>query len=270
MIMSDQRDGAQRRIAALQSAVEAARLEAIEHPLYASMTSVDRVRSFMSVHVFAVWDFMSLLKALQQRLTCVGVPWMPVGDPDCRRLINEIVLGEESDVFGGRPLSHFEMYLAAMDQAGADRAPLERFLGALGATGDVRASLAAAEVPEAAERFVRSTWEVVERGAAFELAAVFAFGREGLIPAMFDHVLEGEHCVPLLRDYLERHVELDEEVHTPMALRMVASLCGDDAGRWETAHRSVHAAIEARARMWDGILAALPAEPEEDGSLAVA
>ena len=173
-------------------------------------------------------------------------------------------------MFDGRPLSHFEMYLAAMDQAGADRAPLERFLGALAATGDVPAALAAAEVPEAAERFVRSPWEVVERGQVFELAAVFAFGRESLIPAMFDHVLEGEHCVPLLRDYLERHVELDEEVHTPVALRMVASLCGDDPERWATAHRSVLAALEARTRMWDGILAALPAEPEEDGSLAVA
>ena len=62
---------------------------------------------------------------------------IPVGDTLCRRLINEIVLGEESDQFDGRVLSHFEMYLAAMDQAGADRAPLERFLDALAATGDV-------------------------------------------------------------------------------------------------------------------------------------
>jgi hypothetical protein len=270
MMMSHPFDGGdQRRIAALQSHVEAARQAAIGHPLYASMTSVARVRSFMSVHVFAVWDFMSLLKALQQRLTCVEVPWMPVGDPRCRRLVNEIVLGEESDDFGGHALSHFEMYLAAMDQAGADRAPLERFLGALERTGDVVGSLTAAQVPEAAERFVRSTWEVVERGEAYELAAVFAFGRESLIPAMFAHVLEGEHCVPLLRDYLERHVELDEEVHTPLAMRMVATLCGDDPVRWTTAYRSVRAAIDARTRMWDGILAVLPAEPEED-DLAVA
>jgi Protein of unknown function (DUF3050) len=136
------------------------------------------VQSFMSVHVFAVWDFMSLLKALQQRLTCVEVPWSPRGDTLCRRLINEIVLGEESDQFDEGVLSHFEMYLRAMDQAGADRAPLEHFLAALAATGDVSRSLSHAGVPGAADQFVRSTWRVIDRGEAFELAAVFAFGRE--------------------------------------------------------------------------------------------
>jgi Protein of unknown function (DUF3050) len=81
---------------------------------------------------------------------------------------------------------------------------------------------------------------------------------------MFAHVLEGEHCMPLLRDYLVRHVQLDEEVHTPLAMRMVATLCGDDPARWAIARRAVLAALAARTRMWDGILAGLP-----DDDLAV-
>jgi hypothetical protein len=265
MVVSQRRDSESPPVAVLQSDVEVARQQAINHPLYASLTSVPRVQSFMSVHVFAVWDFMSLLKALQQRLTCVEVPWSPRGDTRCRRLINEIVLGEESDQFDERVLSHFEMYLAAMDQAGADRTPLERFLDALAATRDVPRSLAVAGVPDAAGQFVRSTWRVIDRGHAFELAAVFAFGRESLIPAMFAHVLEGEHCMPLLRDYLIRHVQLDEEVHTPLAMRMVATLCGDDHARWAIARRAVVDALAARTRMWDGIVAGLP-----DDDLAVA
>jgi DUF3050 family protein len=208
---------------------------------------------------------MSLLKALQQRLTCVEVPWSPRGDTLCRRLINEIVLGEESDQFDGNVLSHFEMYLAAMDQAGADRAPLERFLDALAATRDVPRALTLAGVPEPADQFVRSTWRVIDRGEPFELAAVFAFGRESLIPAMFTHVLEGDHCMPMLRDYLIRHVEIDEEVHTPLALRMVGTLCGDNPARWAIARRAVLDALAARTRMWDGIAAHLP-----DDDLAVA
>jgi hypothetical protein len=178
MVVSQRRDSESPLVAVLQSDVEVARHQAINHPLYASLTSVARVQSFMSVHVFAVWDFMSLLKALQQRLTCVEVPWSPRGDTLCRRLINEIVLGEESDQFDEGVLSHFEMYLRAMDQAGADRAPLEHFLAALAATGDVSRSLSHAGVPGAADQFVRSTWRVIDRGEAFELAAVFAFGRE--------------------------------------------------------------------------------------------
>jgi Protein of unknown function (DUF3050) len=260
MVVSERR-GEDRNITHLEADVEAARLRAVEHPLYRSMTSVERVCAFMSIHVFAVWDFMALLKTLQRQLTCVDVPWRPVGDPHVRRLINEIVLGEECDEVGGQVLSHFEMYLAAMDQAGADKRPVQRFLEALDSTGDVPMALALADVAEPAAQFVHSTWDVVARAEPFEVAAVFAFGRENLIPAMFAHVLEGEHCVPLLRDYLIRHIEVDEGVHTPLAMRMVSHLCGDDADRWATARRSVLDAIGARSRMWDGIVARLPHDP---------
>jgi Protein of unknown function (DUF3050) len=249
MVVS-QVQGEDRNIANLEADVEAARLRAVEHPLYRSMTSVDRVR-----------DFMSLLKTLQRQLTCVDVPWRPIGDAQVRRLINEIVLGEECDEVGGHVFSHFEMYLAAMDDAGADKAPVLRFLEALDSTGDVPVSLALADVPEPAAQFVRSTWEIVDRAEPFEVAAVFAFGRENLIPAMFAHVLEGKHCVPLLRDYLVRHIEVDEGVHTPLAMRMVSLLCGDDGDRWATARQSVLEAMRARSRMWDGILARLPHDP---------
>ncbi len=110
-----------RELRALLEAV-APYLDAVErHPLYRELSSLERLRRFQQYHVFAVWDFMCLLKALQQQLTCPTVPWLPVGDPEVRRLINEIVLGEESDELpGGRVLSHFELYLEAMRESGAD------------------------------------------------------------------------------------------------------------------------------------------------------
>lgn len=251
-------DGNDTRVATLQGDLANSRRETVEHPLYAALTSVPRVQAFMSLHVFAVWDFMSLLKALQQHLTCVEVPWIPRGDGLCRRLINDIVLVEESDECGDVILSHFELYLRAMDQAGADRRPINGFLDALGDGDDVLGAVKAARLPEPAAQFVRSTWETIDRSRTHELAAVFAFGRESLIPAMFTHVLEGEHCVPLLVDYLERHVEVDEEQHTPMAVQMVLELCGDDPDRWATARTAVLGAMAARRRLWDGILARLP------------
>ena len=88
------------------------------HPLYRSFHSVEDLRLFMESHVYAVWDFMSLLKTLHRGLTCVDTPWLPTSDASSRRLINEIVIGEESDEDEGQPLSHFELYLMVMQAAG--------------------------------------------------------------------------------------------------------------------------------------------------------
>ena len=74
------------------------RKELINHPLYARLNSEQAIANFMETHVYAVWDFMSLVKALQIDLTSVKLPWVPTKDNVSRRLINEIVLGEESDI----------------------------------------------------------------------------------------------------------------------------------------------------------------------------
>jgi hypothetical protein len=48
--------------------------EVKNHALYASVTDDRILRVLMRAHEFAVWDFQSLLKALQRELTCVEVP----------------------------------------------------------------------------------------------------------------------------------------------------------------------------------------------------
>jgi Protein of unknown function (DUF3050) len=69
-----------------------------DHPIYTHVTSVADLRMFMEDHVFAVWDLMSLQKRLQQVMTCIKVPWFPGADTTAARLINDIVIGEETDV----------------------------------------------------------------------------------------------------------------------------------------------------------------------------
>jgi Protein of unknown function (DUF3050) len=250
-------------ITRLESAVDEARIRVVTHPLYGSLTTHTAIVTFMRHHVFAVWDFMSLLKSLQIQLTCVRVPWVPSGPTGSRRLINDIVLVEESDELRGGFISHFELYVEGMAEAGADTSLINGFLDQLRNGVPVPQALTDASVPGPAADFVRATWGFIESAPVHSQAAAFAFGREDLIPDMFQQVVkvkEQGNKLDTFVDYLERHIEVDGEVHTPMAMQMLADLCGDDDNKWQQSADTVNRALTARYRLWDGILAAIKAE----------
>lgn len=248
---------------ALQAGLLPTRQRLLAHGLYQQIQTLDDLRQFMSHHVFAVWDFMSLLKALQRDLTCVALPWVPTPNPATRRLINEIVLEEESDVDPqGRPTSHFELYLRAMRECGADTAPVERLLAALAAGQPVAAALEAAGAPASVRQFVNNTFDIIGLGQPHAVAAAFTYGREDLIPDMFRRLVGRLQAqFPGQLDtfiyYLDRHIQLDEEVHTPLAQQMVRELCGHDLPRWQAALEVAQRSLEARQALWDGVVQAL-------------
>jgi hypothetical protein len=250
-------------VARLKEAVDPARRRVISHPMYRSLDGLGPVRTFMEHHVFAVWDFMSLLKSLQRSLTCVQVPWVPTGPTGSRRLINDIVLVEESDELGQGFISHFELYLEGMTQAGADRTRIDAFIDQIRDGTAVPAALALAAIPGPSSEFTAMTWGFIENAPVHCQAAAFAFGREDLIPDMFDQVVavnrELGNQLATFVDYLERHIQVDAEEHTPMAMQMLADLCGDDDKKWRECEETVNAALTARVRLWDGILAAIDA-----------
>lgn len=233
------------------------RAQLVAHPIYGSLRSIDDVRTFQEHHVYAVWDFMSLLKALQRALTCVDVPWRPVGDPLARRLINEIVVGEESDDDGrGGYVSHFDLYLASMRETGASTRAIEATLDVLRGGGSIESALASA--PRAAADFCRATFEIVRSGSTPAIAAAFTLGREDVIPDMFRRLVRDLDAtsgrrLPSLVDYLERHVALDGERHGPMSARMLQGTCADDAASWAAARAAAEVSIRARIALWDGI-----------------
>ncbi len=231
-----------------------------KHPLYGALTSLERVQRFLEHHVFAVWDFMCLLKALQRQLTCSTVPWLPVGDPKTRRLINEIVLAEESDELpDGRVLSHLDLYLEEMTESGADSSRAISFLSCLEKGRPVRAALLDADVPVAARAFVLQTLDIAERDRSHAIAAAFSIGREQMIPQMFLQIVRtlaevrtGKLETLLL--YLERHIEIDRDEHARLAAEMLKRLCVDDGPRWAEATHAAISALEARRLLWDAVL----------------
>lgn len=248
---------------ALQTEIAPLRNRLVNHPVYTRIRTLPQLRLFMEHHVFAVWDFMSLLKALQRNLTCVELPWVPVGTAETRYLINEIVLGEESDVDeSGKRVSHFELYLEAMEQAGCKLEPVKAFIRYIREKKSIAESMQLAGVPSASRDFVGSTFDVIGTGNASLQAAVFTFGREDLIPGMFISFVKelssrNPGNVDILKYYLERHIEVDGDHHSQLAYRMTEELCGNDDAKWQMATEEVKKALQARIRLWDAIAEAI-------------
>ena len=232
----------------------------LSHPLYEKIQTMSDLHRFLENHVYAVWDFMSLLKALQQHLTCTTTPWFATPDPETRYLINEIVLAEESDLaLDGRRLSHFEMYLEAMEACGASTSAIKEFIGNVHASGDIFNTIADSDLPTGVQSFLEFTFRVIADGKPHLIAAAFTFGREDLIPSMFTEILRhfekqmtGIDLRPLIY-YFERHIELDADEHGPMAMQMVAKLCGDDAQKWQEAEAVSKEALARRIGLWNAI-----------------
>jgi hypothetical protein len=235
----------------------------LEHPIYRQIDSLAALRRFMEHHVFAVWDFMSLLKTLQHRLCCVAVPWLPAADPHATRLVNEIVLAEESDEDGrGGYLSHFGLYRRAMIGCGADTTTIDRFLAELSQGVSVREALASAGVAACVRRFVGQTFDFIEGGNVCAVASAFLFGREDLIPELFQRIVDRLNVetgggLEDFRYYLHRHIGLDRDEHGPKASQLIVSLCGSDEGRWQIAEETAVTALEARRDLWDAVSARL-------------
>jgi len=245
----------------------------LAHPLYGEVRDEHALRLFMSSHVVCVWDFQCLLKALQRELTCVSVPWLPTPDPEARRLINEIVLDEESDLApGGGHLSHFELYREAMRDAGADGRAIDALLAALGRGEPVGSALDGCGLPLAAVQFARTTLELAA-GPPHVAAAAFAWGREEVIPDMFRRLVGtlASHDARRwgrLRYYLERHIERDADVHSVAARALAQRLCGEDARRQIEARSAARAALQARLALWDALAATIRAGRATDAPLA--
>ena len=229
------------------------------HKLYNSIKTKEHLHIFMENHVFAVWDFMSILKTLQLKLTCVKVPWVPKSNGTLSRLINEIVLAEESDEDPyGQYFSHFEMYYHAMKEAGANTASIDIFLNSI-ESSDLFMALKNSNAHHPAIEFVTNTFNTLESSPPHIVATMFTLGREEIIPDMFRQIVEeinksSNGNFKSLIYYLDRHIGLDEDEHTPAALKMIKELCGEDESKWIESIKCGKLVMKSRITFWDSIL----------------
>ena len=241
------------------SQLESLRHQLVNHKLYQLLDSPKTISIFMQHHVWCVWDFQSLLKALQIKLTCMEIPWLPSPDPLTRRLINEIVLGEESDEDGiGGYLSHFELYIKAMKEIHADTKAIDAFIVSLRAGTPFEEALLKSNAPPSIIPFVTQTVKIAQSGALHSIAAAFTLGREDLLPDLFLKILdktaeEFNVSYSILTYYLNRHIELDGDEHGPMAISMLDKACGGNKTKEEEALQSARNSLQARLDLWDAI-----------------
>jgi len=233
------------------------------HQVFTNLNTLSELRLFMEHHVFAVWDFMSLLKKLQEIYVPHGSPWIPNPNGNVVRFINEIVMEEESDQSYGSKgesySSHFEIYLEAMKEVGASTNIIDSFLDQVRSDG-IEKALNFNLVPEPSREFMGYTFDLINRGKGHEIGASFAICRESIVPIMFKRILEKTNIsaeeAPVFHYYLERHAHLDGEHHGPMALRLLDDLCTDSEQKEKEVILEVESSLEARIKLWDGVLSA--------------
>jgi hypothetical protein len=235
--------------------------------MYSSINDLEDIKSFMENHVFAVWDFMSLLKSLQRSLTCVSVPWMPRKNSKIVNFINQIVVEEESDDLGTKnpdnAISHYELYIKSMHELKASPGPIIHLTSQISRGKHWKEALNTTqstyhEIPSSTFNFVENTFDICENGKIHEVASSFFFGRENPIPFMYINMIknfdEKKISCKNFRTYLERHIEIDSSTHCVLAEKLLMELCGDDFDKWREVEEVAIRSIENRILLWDGVV----------------
>ena len=244
----------------VEDELTALKKQLVSHKVYEKINNVDSLKIFMENHVYAVWDFMSLLKSLQLHLTTFKIPWTPTKDSNAARFINEIVLEEETDIGNSNiPSSHYEMYIDAMKEIKANTNKIELLLEKIKEKKSITQSLDEIDAKLPVKNFMQFTFDTIATNEPHKIASVFTFGREDLIPNMFIPIVkninnEKNVSAKKLIYYLERHIELDGDDHGPIALKMISNLCGDNKKKWDDVIIYSKKALKERIKLWDHIL----------------
>jgi hypothetical protein len=232
-------------------------LESISnHKVFIEIFSVENLKIFAEHHVYAVWDFMCLVKSLQRKLVCTEIAWYPpINHVGCH-VINEIVAEEESDItWDGRYLSHFEMYLESMQECGAKIDTILALIDSIKRKEPLEKALSEHPIPKISKDFICDTFKIIKM-EVHQIAASFTFAREGITDRMFLPILQNmkdKASVGKFMYYFQRHIDLDVGKHSQEAKLLIVNLCGNDERKWHEAKEASKHSLRSRINFLDGV-----------------
>eukprot|EP01047_Picozoa_sp_COSAG01_P002064 COSAG01_NODE_52_length_31456_cov_125.226648_22_plen_254_part_00 len=237
--------------------LEAELKELNEHAIYKSLNNISALKCFMSYHLYAVWDFMNLLTYLQQSLTCISLPWKPTVSAKTTRLINEIKLEEESDLINGVHTSHFMYYLSTFKKIGDLPKDVKNFIADLEKPNIKYSTLIKQKyINPSIQNFLKHSYDAIEN-SILATAATFTYARETLMSDMLNQILKQQskqmQQIKDFNSYLTRHIALDGDKHSFLALDLIDELCKNSKDKIKVLEYAKKG-IQYRILLWDDIL----------------
>lgn len=235
------------------------------HPLYQRIDSMEALRCFMESHVFAVWDFMSLVHAMKRHLSPQRQLWTPGPSPAHLRTVYEILRDEETDSWPHpadgtlHTTSHFQMYRMAMSEVGADTRAIDELVGHASRSSTVPEDVAQwMQLPDDLRGFLNLHLCLVREDEFPAISAAFYYGREAILPDLFEQVLAQpwfqQSKAPLFVTYCQRHIELDGDSHGDLARQIFQWATQDDPQKEAMGLEAAVQTLQARLSMLDGVL----------------
>ena len=229
------------------------------HPLLSQsdIFTEDHLKIFMEHHVFAVWDFMCILKKLQGIICPSSTPCYPnnFSKNGIARLINEIVMCEESDeISDGIFMSHFELYLSSMKNINAKTDQIEAIVDDV--SKNKLKGFDKYDLEPECFNFLNKNNRLLNTNELHIISALFTYGRETTLPGMFQKLLLriGESSkYDSLKLYLKRHIDVDSNRHGPLSLILFNKSCENNDLKYNQALDAAIKSIEIRYDLWTGI-----------------
>jgi len=229
-----------------------------KHKLFHKNLETKHIRYFMESHIFAVWGFMSILKSLQFSLSRNSLPWVPTENTKngLTSFINEIVLSEESDYIEGIGyVSHFEIYLEAMKEIGADSSKILQLIDCINREGSAYDCINNLDILDEVKYFIKFDLDTALSGDLPKIVGSFTLGREKVIPNMFEHIVQSVadgNATNKFTTYLNRHIDIDGDRHGPLSSKLLDKLCTSDENL-EDAYQAGIDSLNLRLKVWDKI-----------------